>query len=63
MLPVLSQEALLSFANALLVAGGANEEEAEIVGGSLVDANLRGHDSHGVMRIPFYLGRVKEGII
>lgn len=62
-MPVLSQEALLSFANALLVAGGANEEEAEIVGGSLVDANLRGHDSHGVMRIPFYLGRVKEGII
>jgi uncharacterized oxidoreductase len=45
----------------LLRAGGATEEEAKIVGRSLVEANLRGHDSHGVMRIPFYVKEVQNG--
>jgi uncharacterized oxidoreductase len=46
---------LYEFAVSLLHAGGATQQEAEIVGRSLVDANLYGHDSHGVMRIPSYL--------
>lgn len=62
-MPVLSHSALTRFAESLLTAGGASDEEAAIVADSLVQANLRGHDSHGVMRIPFYLGRVKEGIL
>lgn len=62
-LPVLSEETLTTFATSLLLAGGANQEEAEIVGESLVQSNMRGHDSHGVMRIPFYLDRVKQGVI
>ena len=49
------------FGVALLAAGGANESEALIVGRSLVQANLRGHDSHGVMRIPFYVKQVQDG--
>lgn len=62
-MPVLSEKNLLKFANALLVAGGAGHDEAQIVAHSLVQSNLRGHDSHGVMRIPFYLDRVKQGIL
>lgn len=62
-MPVISDESLLSFVESLLLKGGANDEEARIVSKSLVDANLLGHDSHGVMRLPFYLGRVKEGIL
>jgi uncharacterized oxidoreductase len=62
-LPVLSEHQLLSFAQSLLFAGGASDEEAAIVARSLAGANLRGHDSHGVMRIPFYVGRVAEGIL
>ncbi|MDP7204886.1 MAG: Ldh family oxidoreductase, partial [Pirellulaceae bacterium] len=36
-------------------------EEAEVVGTSLIGANLRGYDSHGVMRIPFYLKMLEAG--
>jgi uncharacterized oxidoreductase len=35
--------------------------EAAVVSRSLVDANLCGHDSHGVIRIPQYVGFVREG--
>jgi uncharacterized oxidoreductase len=59
--PVLQETQLLEFGVSLLAAGGANENEAAIVGRSLVQANLRGHDSHGVMRIPFYVKQVQDG--
>jgi uncharacterized oxidoreductase len=62
-LPVFSEHQLFEFAKSLLSAGGANDDEAAIVARSLVGANLRGHDSHGVMRIPFYVGRIAEGIL
>lgn len=45
----------------MLAAGGASADEARIVARSLVDANLRGYDSHGVMRIPYYVQAIKDG--
>lgn len=60
-MPIITRDTLLDFGAALLKAGGATEEEAQVVGRSLVEANLRGHDSHGVMRIPFYVKVVQEG--
>lgn len=60
-MPTLTTPQLLDFARNLLSAGGATASEAGVVADSLVQANLRGHDSHGVMRIPFYVGRVKSG--
>ncbi len=60
-MPVVAHAKLTQFAVQLLSAGGANADEAAIVADSLVQANLRGHDSHGVMRIPFYLLNVKTG--
>ena len=60
-MPVLQETKLLEFGVSLLAAGGANETEAAVVGRSLVQANLRGHDSHGVMRIPFYIKQVQDG--
>ena len=62
-MPTLTREKLFSFAQDLLSAGGADDHEADVVANSLVEANLRGHDSHGVMRIPFYLERVRDGIL
>lgn len=56
-------EALTDFATALFVAGGVSGDEARLVAESLVAANLRGHDSHGVMRIPYYLDGVKKGAV
>jgi hydroxycarboxylate dehydrogenase B len=42
---------------------GCSPEEARRVAASLVDANLTGHDSHGVIRIPRYLDWVRSGDI
>ena len=38
-------------------------EEAKIVADHLVTANLMGFDSHGVIRIPEYIGYVNKGLI
>ncbi|HEX4149053.1 MAG TPA: Ldh family oxidoreductase, partial [Pirellulales bacterium] len=51
-MPNLPAAVLTDFGAALLAAGGLSAEEARLVAESLVAANLRGHDSHGVMRIP-----------
>lgn len=45
----------------MLRAGGVADDEARLVATSLVGANLRGHDSHGVMRVPYYLKQVAAG--
>ncbi len=62
-MPVITASALTEWARTLLAAGGATAEEARTVASSLVQANLRGHDSHGVMRIPFYLDRLRRGVL
>ncbi len=60
-MPTISPSALTSFASQLLEKGGATAAEAAIVAPSLVDANLRGYDSHGVMRVPYYIQAIKDG--
>lgn len=42
-------------------AAGAGEREAELIAGHLVEANLRGHDSHGIGVVPMYLDSVRSG--
>jgi len=60
-MPTIPRETLLDFSTNLLSAGGLSSDEAALVARSLVDANLRGHDSHGVMRIPSYLDALAKG--
>ncbi|MCA1644142.1 MAG: Ldh family oxidoreductase [Chloroflexi bacterium] len=48
---------------ALLVAAGAPPAEAEIVMRHSIDANLAGHDSHGIIQIPTYIDRIQVGHI
>jgi uncharacterized oxidoreductase len=45
----------------LLQAGGSAAAEATSVADHLVDANLAGHDSHGVGMIPHYVRNLKAG--
>ena len=40
---------------------GAGKVEAELATAELVKSSLMGHDSHGVMRIPEYLGFIEDG--
>lgn len=60
-MPRLTADALATFAERLFTASGVPEVEAKVVAANLVGANLRGHDSHGVLRIPQYLGFVRDG--
>jgi uncharacterized oxidoreductase len=61
--PLIAAPELRVFAERLLKAGGALENEAAVVAESLVEANLRGYESHGVMRLPQYIEAVKTGEI
>ena len=52
---------LQAFGEAVFRAAGSDADEARIVAAHLVEANLAGHDSHGVMRIYKYINWVKRG--
>lgn len=47
----------------LLIAAGVREEDARIVADSITTAELFGFQSHGVIRIPHYLKRLRIGSI
>ncbi len=52
---------LLRVGQAVFMAAGAPEDIAKRVAEALVDANLAGHDSHGVIRIPEYVNAIAAG--
>jgi uncharacterized oxidoreductase len=54
-------EKLRAFAERIFTAAGCHEGEAKTVADHLVDANLLGHDSHGVIRIPIYCDWLQAG--
>ena len=62
-MPRVSAAQLKSITQALLEASGASEPEAECVARHCIDANLTGHDSHGIIQIPTYIDRIKAGHI
>ena len=45
----------------IFIGAGVPRHIADSVAGILVNANLSGHDSHGVLRIPQYLGWIADG--
>jgi uncharacterized oxidoreductase len=47
----------------ILARGGSESAEADLVAAHLVDANLAGHDSHGVGLIPHYVRHLKDGLV
>lgn len=60
-MPTFLAPVLTEFAQKLFTAAGVPNEEASRVALSLVDSNLVGHDSHGVIRIPQYITALREG--
>ena len=51
---------LREIAAEIISLAGSSDEEAWIVAGNLVDANLTGHDSHGVGMIPAYVNAIRH---
>jgi LDH2 family malate/lactate/ureidoglycolate dehydrogenase len=62
-MPKIPAERLVAIGEALFVAAGTPRAEAETVMRHVVNANLAGHDSHGVIQIPTYIERIKRGHI
>ena len=57
-MPTLTAGALENLSQALMVAAGVPDDEVAIVARHLAEANLVGHDSHGIQQLPEYV----EGI-
>lgn len=58
----ISPEHLLDFATAVYAATGMPEADARLAADTLVQADLWGHQSHGVMRLSWYVGRLRAGV-
>jgi hydroxycarboxylate dehydrogenase B len=56
-------EKLQQFVRDIFVAAGCSAAEGSRIGKYLVAANLTGHDSHGVARVPRYVAWKEEGLI
>ena len=56
-------EALRGFASNCIQAFGVNGQAADIVADTLVQADLWGHQSHGVLRLFWYAERLKSGAV
>ena len=60
---LIQAERLREFAADIFTAAGTSRDEGERVARYLVEANLAGHDSHGVVRVPRYVQWLKSGFI
>jgi uncharacterized oxidoreductase len=58
---VVEAGALHGLLRAIVLATGSAAAEAEEVSRHLLEANLQGHDSHGIMLLPRYVEHVREG--
>ncbi|HEV8423989.1 MAG TPA: Ldh family oxidoreductase [Actinomycetes bacterium] len=58
-----SAQRLIEFAAAVLSAVGVPNADARLVADSLVTADLWGHQSHGVLRLSWYVDRIRAGVM
>ncbi|KAK6368038.1 hypothetical protein LTS17_010191 [Exophiala oligosperma] len=54
---------LQRFVESILTANGVSSEHAETIASGLVQADLRGVDTHGANRIPSYMERIRRKIL
>jgi len=54
---------LTKFVSEIFVTAGASPGDAQEVASHLVEANLKGHDSHGIGMTPAYVGNIKADLL
>ena len=59
----IKDDRLRRFVAAVFAKAGSSTHEADMIAKRLVDSNLMGHDSHGVVRVTSYIGWLGEGKI
>src|SRR5580692_7099254 len=57
----IAADRLADFIVRALTAAGLPATDAETVAGLMVEADLRGSDTHGVIRLPLYVRRIRSG--
>ncbi len=62
-MPRIAHAALTSLVAAMLGRVGSGPAEAALVAADLIEANLQGHDSHGVQLVPRYIENTERGLI
>jgi uncharacterized oxidoreductase len=62
-MPTLNVDQLRDFSSSIFIALGVPNKDAILVSDLLVEANLTGFDSHGVIRIPIYARGIKMGAV
>ena len=60
---IVDHVSLLKLANRIVLVGGSSPAEAAIVAEHLVEANLSGHDSHGVGMLDAYVRDLEAGML
>ena len=60
-MPTISHDSLREYGAAIFAAAGFPADQGRDVTDHLVDSNLVGHDSHGIIRLPGYIKAVREG--
>jgi LDH2 family malate/lactate/ureidoglycolate dehydrogenase len=61
--PGISPERLLDFTTAIYESAGMRPQDARLAADTLVQADLWGHQSHGVLRLPWYVARLRSGVV
>lgn len=62
-LPRVAPDALIGFAAAVYQSAGVPPDDARLVADTLVQADLWGHQSHGVLRLGWYLDRLHNKVM
>src|SRR3984957_20774840 len=60
---IISAEPLTRFCTAVFMKLGVPPEQAAAIAGNLVQADLEGVASHGVVRLPIYAERLRAGVV
>ncbi|MGZ5118711.1 MAG: Ldh family oxidoreductase [Burkholderiales bacterium] len=61
--PRVDADGLIEFATAVYAKQGLPELDARLVADTLVQSDLWGHQSHGVLRLGWYLDRLRNGVM
>jgi uncharacterized oxidoreductase len=60
---LIDADRLTEFVSRIFITAGASEPDATAVAEHLVQANLKGHDSHGVGMVPAYVGNIRADLL
>jgi LDH2 family malate/lactate/ureidoglycolate dehydrogenase len=60
---LVAADAAKAFVASVLKGNGVSSEHADKIADCLVQADLRGVDSHGINRIPSYIARIRAGVL